>query len=296
MLLLAVSSILAISCGTTVSKINVEKGTFQAMKPPNIYGSERYFDVAYSQISYDANIGKNKTIPLPEFTNEYVCVTNDICLHETTANINYRLIETVLGFQFHIVLKDNALGTDDSYVGFGGGVQNFPYLSLMYGYNGEFIEIGTVAFWGAVMNRASYEGVAGYYREAYLWHKESKYHEYTKWENRKCFNFYGGLVAHASFYWKKFALNYSASISEPWVLDDLPVIFSDDEHTYDTGYRYADPSFSFPVLLMQDIGISYMPYKIKYRIGVNQITGVKFPGQYWGFSVQMAYGDLVPGK
>jgi hypothetical protein len=40
---------------------------------------------------------------------------------------------------------------------------------------------------------------------------------------------------------------------------------------------------------MQDIGISYTPNKIKYRLGVNQITGVKFPGQYWGLSVQMAY-------
>jgi len=28
---------------------------------------------------------------------------------------------------------------------------------------------------------------------------------------------------------------------------------------------------------------------IKYRLGLNQITGVEFPGQYYGLSVQMAY-------
>jgi hypothetical protein len=69
-------------------------------------------------------------------------------------------------------------------------------------------------------------------------------------------------------------------MTNPWLVNELPV---------SKGYD-ADISFWFPVLLMQDIGVSYTPYKIKYRLGVNQITGVKFPGQYWGLSIQMAYG------
>jgi hypothetical protein len=75
-------------------------------------------------------------------------------------------------------------------------------------------------------------------------------------------------------------------VSSPWLVDEL---FAYHNSSYDSDYN-ADLSFFFPVLLMQDIGISYTPYKIKYRLGVNQITGVKFPGQYWGLSVQMAYG------
>jgi hypothetical protein len=258
--------------------MNVEKGTFQAIKPPNIYGNERYLkEGKHNTISFDANIGKNKTIPLPGLTNEYVCVTSDMCLQETPANINYRLIENTLGFQFYRITKDD----DDIYMGIGGGVQNFPYGFLMLGYNGNFIEIGGVAFWGLAINKASYEGMWVYYDD-YIF--TTDYSAYVKFKDIKNLHSYGGLVAHASLYWKKFALSYAASVSSPWLVDEL--------YAYNNGVGDfdADISFYFPVLLMQDIGISYTPYKIKYRLGVNQITGVKFPGQYWGFNVQMAYG------
>jgi hypothetical protein len=265
--------------------MNVEKGTFQAMKPPNIYGNERYLEEGkHRVISFDVNIGKNKTIPLPELTNKYVCVNSSVCLQETPADINYRLIETALGFQFYKTTKDD----DDIYMGIGGGVQNFPYGFLMLGYNREFMEIGGVAFWGLVVNKASYEGMWGYYNDFTLgFGPDTEYYEYIKIKDIKILHSYGGIVAHASFYWKEFALSYAASISNPWLLTNELVVYD----TYDEPKSYdADISFFFPVLLMQDIGISYAPNNIKYRLGVNQITGVKFPGQYWGLSVQMAYG------
>jgi hypothetical protein len=278
-------SILIASCAP--SKMNVEKGTFQAMKPPNIYGNERYLEEGkHSTISFDANIGKNKTIQLPGLTNEYVCLIDGRkCLEETPANINYRLIENTLGFQFFGTIKDN----DDIYMGFGGGIQNFPYGFLMLGYNREFMEFGGVAFGGLVSNKASYEGMWRYYSDNWGWNVDYDYYEYIKIKDIKILHSYGGLVAHASFYWKKFALNYAASISNPWFLVD-ELYISPSPHSKDAADYYADISFSFPVLLMQDIGISYAPNNIKYRLGVNQITGVKFPGQYWGLSVQVAYG------
>jgi hypothetical protein len=295
LLLLAISSILTASCSTTVSKMNVEKGTFQVIKPPNIHGSERYFDEIYFPISYDANIGKNKTIPLPGLTNKYVCVTDDICLQETPANINYRLVGNTLGIQYHIARK-HLLTYGDYYIGGGLGFQNFPYLTLMYGYNGEFTEVGTIAFFGPSIGKMNYEGMAGYYNED----KGIKYHEYIE-QNRSDLGVNGphaGLVAHASFYWEKFALNYTASVSNPMFVNSLYIDYSNYKSDFkiDEDPISGDISFSFPLLLMQDIGISYTPNKIKYRLGVNQITGVKFSGQYWGISVQMTYVGLEPWK
>jgi hypothetical protein len=265
-------SILLISCYP--SKINVEKGTFQTMKPPNIYGNEHYLEEGeHNVISFNANIGKNKTIPLPGIMNSYYHDI-EITMPETPANINYRLIENTLGFQFYRMTKEYS----PLYTGFGGGIQNFPYGFLMLGYNGKSIEFGGTAFWGLVINKASYEGkwsyVVGGIDGSYGVDK------YANLKDISILHSYGGLAANASFYWEKFALSYAASVSNPWLVDELPVSESKD----------ADISFFFPVLLMQDIGISYIPNNIKYRLGVNQITGVKFPGQYWGLSVQVAYG------
>jgi hypothetical protein len=280
--------LLLISCGVRESKMNVEKGTFQAIKPPNIYGNSRYLtkDTNYI-ISYDANIGKNKTIYLPEIINLSTEAGGDV-LPEMPANIYYRLIENTLGFQFYKTMKYNNL-----YTGLGGGVQNFPYGFFMWGYNGKYIEVGSVVFWGLAINNASYGGIWEYYsydpwggspggfkiftpaeRET-----DQDENDYFKIKKINILHSYGGLVTHASFYWEKFAINYAASVSNPWFVDELPASKSEN----------ADISFSFPALLMQDIGISYTPYKIKYRLGVNQITGVKFPGQYWGISGQIAY-------
>jgi hypothetical protein len=263
-LLYIVFSIFLISCA---NRMYVERGTFQAIKPPNIYGNSRYLakDTNYI-ISYDANIGKNKTIPLPGIVN-----SNSTHPRED-ANINYRLIENTLGFQFYRAIKNDY----DFYKGFGGGLQNFPYGFLMIGHNKKFMEVGAAIFLGLTIDNASYEGkwdcsffdsCGGYY---------------TKLEDVYVLHPHGGIVTHVSFYFKKIALNYAASVSSPWLVKDLPIPLS--------GEGYADISFLFPVLLIQDIGISYMPNKIKYRFGINQITGVKFPGQYWGLSVQMAYG------
>jgi hypothetical protein len=279
---IALSAFLA-SCAP--SKINVEKGTFQAIKPPNIYGNNRYLaeDINYI-ISFDANIGKNKTIPLPGIMNEYVCVHTStyypICLSETPANIHYRLIENTLGFQFYRATKNDY----DFYFGLGGGIQNFPYGFLIFGYNGKSIEFGGAAYWGLMIDKASYEGMWGYYNDFTLGiNPDTEILEYIKYKDMKILHSYGGLTAYTSFYWEKFAINYSASIANPWLTDELPILYDKDKY-------YADLSFWFPFLLMQDIGISYTHGKIKYRLGVNQITGVKFPGQYWGLSVQVAYG------
>ncbi|MCL2283971.1 MAG: hypothetical protein FWC26_11715 [Fibromonadales bacterium] len=273
-------SILIVSCAT--SEMNVEKGTFQAIKPPNIYGNNRHLtkDENYT-ISYNANIGKNKTVPLPGITNQYTLCTNgynNLCSEGVPANINYRLIENTLGFQFHKTTKDYK----DVYLGGGFGIQNFPYGFFMFGYNGKSIEVGGSAFWGLVVNKASYGGMWYYLNDFTMgWTSDTEYFEYVKLKDAYILHSYGGLVLHASYYVGKFSLNYAASVSNPWFLtDELPI-----SKSYD-----ADISFSFPALLMQDIGISYTPHKIQYRLGVNQITGVEFPGQYWGLSVQIAYG------
>jgi hypothetical protein len=266
-----VISALLVSCAT--SKMNVEKGTFQTIKPPNIYGNNRYLtkDINYT-ISYDANIGKNKTIPLPGIFNEH----ND--LPYSSANIHYRLIENSLGFQFSRAMKNDY----DFYIGFGSGIQNFPYGFLMFGFNGKSIEVGGAAYWGLMIDKASYEGTWFYENEGFGFGWAS-HDEYIKLKDMKILHSYGGLTAYTSFYWEKFALNYSASIANPWLVTKLPVLY--DKDSYD-----ANISFLFPFLLMQDVGISYTPNKIKYRLGVNQITGIEFPGQYWGVSVQVAYG------
>ncbi|MDR2583049.1 MAG: hypothetical protein LBC75_06165 [Fibromonadaceae bacterium] len=226
---------------------------------------------------------------------------------EMPADINYRLIENTLGVQFHKAIKDYK----DYYAGFGVGVQNQPYVFAMLGHNGKFFEIGGAGFWGLTINKASYEGWWYYYEPDFgpsfakpvaklncnkdnlccddspngicydYSHQETIIDnlEYIKLNKVNIFHSYAGFVAHASFYWEKFALSYAASMTNPWLVDELPVSEAHD----------ADISFWFPVLLMQDIGISYTPNKIKYRLGINQITGIKSPGQYWGFSVQMAY-------
>jgi len=282
-LLYIVLSALLASCVT--SKLNVEKGTFQTIKPPNIYGNNRYLTNNFNYIiSYDANIGKNKTMSLPEIINEH----NDF--PHTSANIHYRLIENTLGFQFYCAMKNKY----DMYLGFGSGIQNFPYSLLIFGYNGKSIEIGGAAYWGLTIDKASYEGM-WFYESFWTASDWASHDEYIKLKDMRILHSYGGLTVYTSFYWEKFALNYSASISNPWLIKKLPVLH--DENIYD-----ADISFEFPFLLMQDIGISYTPNKIKYRLGVNQITSIKFPeqywepgqywgiGQYWGLSVQMAYG------
>jgi hypothetical protein len=262
--------------------MNVERGTFQTIKPPNIYGNSRYLtkDTNYI-ISFDANIGKNKTIPLPGLINDSY-YNNSGEMPETPADINYRLIETTLGFQFYRVIKDPY-----HYTGLGGGVQNFPYGFVMLGYNGKFIEVGGVAFGGFALNEASYGGMGkpscGRPPGGFRVLAKCSY-EYFQVKNMNVLHTYAGIVAHASFHWNKFALNYASSVSNPWFVGTLPAV--ENENDFSNG----DITFSFPVLLMQDIGISYAPNSIKYRLGVNQITGVKFPGQYWGLSVQVAYG------
>jgi len=236
-------------------------------------------------IFYDANIGKNKTIFLPGVINEHA-FTGESYMPETPANIYYRLIENTRGFQYSRVHKI----AHDFYMGFDLGMQNFPYSSFILGYNGKTVEVGGAMFWGLTIDRASYEGM-WFFRDYPILGSEddttAHYEilqdselEYVKLKKAKIFHPYGGIVFYASSYMEKFALNYAASISSPWLLiRELPA-----SKSYD-----ADISFQFPILLMQDIGISYTPHRIKYRLGVNQITGVKFHGQYWGFNIQMAY-------
>jgi hypothetical protein len=273
--------------------MDVEKGIFQAIKPPNIYGNGRYLtkDTNYI-ISYDASIGDNKTIPLPGIMNKRMQV-GDYDIPEMPANINYRLIENTLGIQFYKIAKDY----NDYYLGWGIGMQNQPYGFVMLGRNGKFFEIGGAALGGLTLNEASYEG-GWYYHVSYFRSHNAMFAktlaeqgisddydklEYVKLKDVKILHLYGGITTYASLYLEKFALNYAASVTNPWIVNELLASKGDGSHG-------ADISFFFPVLLMQDIGISYMPHKIKYRFGINQITGVKFPGQYWGLSVQMAYG------
>jgi hypothetical protein len=270
--------------------MNVEKGTFQAIKPPNIYGNGHYLTdetnyIISGNINGDINIGKNKTIPLPGITNEYTSCINGECLQKTSANINYRLIENTLGFQYYKATKN-----EYNYTGLGIGIQNFPYVFFTFGYNKKSFEIGGAVFWGLAIDRASYEGWWYYFEpDAFSWGSDMEVFEYIKFKNNAILHSYGGLVAYTSFYWEKFALNYAASISNPWLVYELPADFILYKRGAEEDLKYANISFWFPALLMQDIGISYTPNRIKYRLGVNQITGVKFPGQYWGISGQMAY-------
>jgi len=92
----------------------------------------------------------------------------------------------------------------------------------MFGYNGEIFEIGGSAFWGLALNKASYEGWWYYYRPAGLpITPDTENFERVKYKDISILHSYGGLVAYASFYWEKFALNYAASFTYPW-LGELP--------------------------------------------------------------------------
>ncbi|MCL2283973.1 MAG: hypothetical protein FWC26_11725 [Fibromonadales bacterium] len=297
LLFIAVSIFLA-SCYQT--PMRVDKGTFQATKPPNIYGNNRSLEkkIKRHTISYDANIGKNKTIALPEITNRHhVCINDKVCLYETPADINYRLIENTLGFQYSQIFKFGI----PIYIGGGVGAQNFPYTFFTLGYNGNFMEVGGTAYLGLALNKASYEGT---WSESYWDVNDSNYTigsdcysyyntngTFFRYKDVNMLHTYSGGVVHTSFFVKNFALNYAVSVSFPWTVTSIPY-WEKNAYWEKEGYtsREGAISFSFPLLLMQDIGISYTPHKIQYRLGVNQITGVKFPGQYWGLSVQVAYG------
>ena len=277
-LLLLIFSILLISCSTR-SNISINKGKFQAMKPPNIYGNNRYLEEGtHNSVSYNANIGKNKTIPLPGIVNDSFSV-GGASPPEKPANINYRLIENTLGFQYYRITKE-----DDFYTGWGVGVQNFPYGVFMFGYNEENIEVGAAAYLGLSIDKSSYEGEWGY---SDWWCCDEN--EYIRIKDLSILHTYGGINFYASYFWNKFAINYAASISNPWLVDELPIAVEGSVVNKRDVEHDADISFWFPFLLMHDIGISYTPNNIKYRLGINQITGIEFPGQYWGASLEMAY-------
>jgi len=117
--------------------MSVEKGTFQTVKPPNIYGNNRYLAKDTSKmISGNVNIGKNKTIFLPGLMNNYTSCIDSECLQITPANINYRLIENTLGMQFQKTTKDN-----NYYSGWGVGVQNQPYVFLCLAIMEKFLKL-----------------------------------------------------------------------------------------------------------------------------------------------------------
>jgi hypothetical protein len=154
----------------------------------------------------------------------------------------------------------------------------------MAGINEKIIEIGGAAFLGFTINKASYEGewdiALNNIPNEEEWDGSPLSDKYIKLKDIYIPHSYVGAIGHVSFFWEKFGLNYGVSTSLPWAIDKLPI--SKDEE--------ADVAFDNTYLLMQDIGISYTPYNIKYRLGVNQITGEKFHGRYWGLSAQMAYG------
>lgn len=279
-LLLLIFSIIIASCAE--SKVSVAKGKFQAIKPPNIYGNSRYLEEGTNNsISLNANIGRNKTIPLPGVVNDAFSV-GEASVSKMPANLNYRLIENTLGLQYYRITKG-----DDFYTGWGLGIQNFPYGVFMFGHNEKNVEIGGAIYLGLSIDKASYEGNWGYYQDGFM--IDTEYDEYIRLKDLSILHTYGGINFYASYFWDKFAISYSGSISNPWLVDELPVATERSAGTERNVEEEADISFIFPFILMHDLGISYTPHNIKYRIGVNRIVGIKFPGQYWGANVEMAY-------
>jgi hypothetical protein len=247
----------------------LENVTVDVAKPPNIYGIAKFLDKTDNRsLSMEYSAGKsNAIIPL----SGNIRVGEAIQVEE--ANVNYRLLDNSFGLQYFSNVKSES----DLYAGWGVGFQKFPYVFGTIGVNKEYFEIGVAILLGySSSEKISYDG--------YSVDEEGKMLEdpYFSEEKYRC-SLYSGAYLYTSFYFKRFALNYAASASYPT-----------DNYIYrENGCFNAFPEeiffFDFPALLMQDIGIAYTNNHIRYRVGLNQITGVKFPGQYYRGTVHTAW-------
>ena len=249
------------SCNKTV----LTYALFDVTKPPNIYGNNAEMEAgSHRNVSVEYNAGSNDVIiPL----SGHVIIDNAV--QEEYAEINYNLINDVFGLQYSFAKKyDN-----DFYLGNGLGFQGFPYAFLSAGINKKSAEFGTAVLLGYASQKIDY---SGYYKDD-EGNKTSNFYE-TMYNG----DIYKGAYFYTSFYFKRFALNYVASISNPM-----------GDEIEEEGCSFICRtilSFDFPALLMQDIGIVYNNNRIKYRVGLNQITSFKFPGRYYSASFQVAWG------
>jgi len=230
-------------------------------KPPNITGNSKELKSGKNlTLSFEKVIGnKDAIIPLEG----EIKVDGQVQLEESSAS--YRLVNDVWNLQFYRIEKNES----GFYNAGGGGFQGFPYVFLGAGVNKAFFDLGGAALFGfaiqAMENNGLYET------------NDGKMWGYSSISNK--LSYYAGAYIHANFYISRFALNYIASITSP--TSNNVCGFGDEcEKSF---------TFDFPYLLMQDIGIAYTNNKIKYRIGINQITGAEFAGQYWGTSFQAAW-------
>jgi hypothetical protein len=245
----------------------VKNATADVAKPPNIYGNASLLNKRENRsISMEYSAGKSDAI---------IPLQGDVKVNQKIqtedANINYRLLDNSFGLQFF----SNTKTESDFYFGGGFGHQRFPYAFGTIGINKEYFEIGVALLLGYSSEKISYDG--------YFVNDDMKRGSDISEERYQC-SLYSSAYLYTSFYLKHFALNYAASIANPIDSD----IYSNNSCI---GGLFEDKifSFDFPVLLMQDIGVAYTNNRIRYRVGLNQITGIKFPGQYYRGTAHAAW-------
>jgi hypothetical protein len=254
-----------ISC--SYNKAVIENASVDVAKPPGIYGNATMLKPGINHsilLEYSAG-NNNAFIPL----SGQVKVNGEIQTEET--NISYRLIDKILGLQYFFTSKaDESLS---NFYGRGGlGFQKFPYIFVSFGTNREHFEIGTAFLLGFSTQFINYDGY--YVNEDGVWQED------INDRIRHC-STHMGTYLYASVYFQRFALNYVTSISN-----------SVNNEVYENCDSFLSRPlfyFDFPSLLMQDFGIAYTNNHIMYRIGLNQITGIHFPGQYYRTTFQVAW-------
>jgi hypothetical protein len=182
-------------------------------------------------------------------------------------------LDNSFGLQYFSNIKTDS----DFYFGGGFGYQKFPYAFGTIGINQEHFEIGAALLLGYSSEKISYDGYSVDEDGRKL--KDGNFSE----ERYRCSS-YSSAYLYTSFYLKHFALNYAASVASP-IADEI----YNDNSCLGGLFRDKIFSFDFPVLLMQDIGVAYTNNHIRYRVGLNQITGVKFPGQYYRGTAHTAW-------
>jgi hypothetical protein len=249
------------------NKAVIKNASVEVAKPPSIYGNATMLKPGVNHgISLEYSMGNNDAIiPLPGQVK-----VNGETQTEEKSNISYHLIDRIFGLQYFSVIKHPLLSTNNFYGGGGLGIQTFPYAFINFGVNKEHFEIGTAFLLGFPVQLINYDG----------YEVDEKGIQQGDIEDSidNCSTHTGAYI-YTSVYFQHFALNYAASISK-----------SVDNEVKDCG-SFGGPLFYFifPSLLMQDIGVVYTNNHIRYRIGLNQITGFSFPKKYYRATIQAAW-------
>jgi hypothetical protein len=249
-------------CGS--SSVNINDGTFETYKAPNLSGNMRPMNKGYNgNISLSASYGNNERIRLYGVENDPPDESSPNYtsgLTHTEARISYRFIETTAGANF-------ALNYKTTYFFWGGnaGVNPFPYLASTVGINTQTFEFGVNLLSGITRNKMSYTVTRG----------GSETSVYSV-NNAVDWHLSLGAGAYGSYFLSDFALNYAFMLTSPWVTHTL----QDASETI---------NITFPYFLQQDLGVAYNLQNVYFRLGVTLINGEYLGGRSFSTNAKLGY-------